>query len=296
MVLVYICAIIIGATLGFFGGGGAILTVPLLHYIVGMSITNAIATSLIIISIASIGATWQQARYHHVQWKSGLLIGLTGMVGSVIGAQLSIFLPPQSLLLILAAIMLSSGLAMLCNRFTNIMCDINMPPPSMVKIILTGSLIGIITGLVGAGGGFLVVPTLVLFFGLSMHQAIGTSLFVIALNTTSGALSHLSIVTLDFQLLSIIATLAIFGTWIGGRLARNIKAENLRKQFAFIIIFFALLLFIKELPSAITHAWYLDHWLIWSFVALAIIVSMFYFLTRRCLSRNWRVPFIDADD
>ncbi len=284
-------AMIIGITLGLFGGGGGILTVPLLHYGLTMPVDQAITTSLLIICITSVISTWQHAKHHHVLWREGSLLSLSGIVGAVIGAQLSSLFPPQSLLLILAAIMLASSIAMLCHRNELSHCDINTANHYTVTILVIGLIVGIVTGTVGAGGGFLVVPALVILLNLTLPTAIGTSLFVISFNTASGFVAHYQTISLDFQLIVIISLVAVTGAFIGGKVALKVSVNTLRKSFSLFIIVIALLLVATELPVAIQQDWFIQHAVSWAVLMLAITVSLFYFLTRSCLSTIWRVPF-----
>lgn len=286
-------AMIIGITLGLFGGGGGILTVPLLHYGLAMPVDQAIATSLLIICITSIFSTWQYTKQKHVLWREGSLLGFSGIIGAALGAHLSVVFPSQSLLLILAAIMLASSIAMLCNKNETLPCDLNTTKQSPISILAIGLIVGIVTGTVGAGGGFLVVPVLVLLLNLPLPTAIGTSLYVISLNTASGFIAHYQNTALDFKLIAIISLLAVAGTLIGGKIALKVSINTLRKSFSLFIILIALLLIATELPAAIQQDWFQRHNVLWALLMLAIIISLFYFLTRSCLSKIWRVPFFN---
>tara|TARA_R110002049_G_scaffold144478_1_gene306729 strand:+ start:675 stop:1565 length:891 start_codon:yes stop_codon:yes gene_type:complete len=288
-------AMIIGVTLGLFGGGGGILTVPLLHYGIAMPVDQAIATSLLIICITSIASTWQHAKQNHVLWREGYLLGFSGIIGAVLGAQLSALFPPQSLLLLLSSIMFASGIAMLCNRNDLKSCDVNMTKHSPMIIIFIGTIVGVVTGMVGAGGGFLVVPTLVILLNLPIPVAIGTSLFVISLNSASGFIAHYQTTTLDFKIIAIVSFLAVVGALIGGKIALKFSISTLRKSFSFFIILVAILLIAAELPIAIQQDWFQRHSVSWGLLMLAIIISLFYFLTRSCLSKIWRVPFFNLN-
>ena len=290
MLIISLLAILIGIALGFFGGGGAILTVPLLHYGLDMPLATAITTSLIIIGIASLISTLQYARHGHVDWRLGLIMGSTGMVGALLGARLTVYLPEQSLLLLLAAVMIASGIAMLCKRGSQVDCAVANSNIPLVKTASMGLIIGLFTGMVGAGGGFLVVPALILLGGLSVQLATGTSLFVITLNSSSGILGHINHTDLNYQIIAITTVCAIFGAILGSRLALSAKPEQMRKGFAGFILLIAAFLILKELPIVITQTWYISHWFMWSIVALSICSALLYFLTTTCLSRIWRLP------
>ena len=293
MVFIAIFSLVIGLTLGLFGGGGGILTVPFLHYALDMPVQEAITTSLIIIAITSVVSSWHYARAEKIIWREGWLFGLTGIIGSAVGALLAGLMPGHSLLLILSLIMLTSGIAMLCRRFDNRSCDISSAQLPLPAIILAGLAIGLVTGLVGAGGGFLVVPALVMMFKLPLPQAIGTSVFVIALNTISGSLIHLGQQQLDYVLITMISLLAVTGTLIGSKLALKISAPLLHIGFAVFIITIALTLMVREVPAILRQPWYLQYEALWLGFAVAISVGLLYFLTRTCLSRIWRLPFFN---
>jgi uncharacterized membrane protein YfcA len=284
-------AMIIGITLGLFGGGGGILTVPLLHYGLAMPVDQAITTSLLIICITSIVATSQYAKQKYVLWREGSLLGFSGIVGAVVGAQLSVLFPSQALLLMLAAMMLASSIAMLCNKNEILLCNLSPTKHSPVTILAIGLVVGIVTGMVGAGGGFLVVPALVVFLSLPLPIAIGTSLFVISLNTASGFIAHYQNSTLDVKLIAIISLLAVVGT-LNRRKNRDQDFDKYAPKKFFFVHYFSRLI-ATELPIAIQQDWFQQHHILWSLLVLAIIVSLFYFLTRSCLSKIWRVPFFN---
>ena len=290
--MIFSFAILIGITLGIFGGGGGILTVPLLHYGIHLPVNEAITTSLIVIFITSAISTLHYAGHQQVHWHHGLSIGGAGIVGSISGSLFADALPHSLLLLILTTVMLASGIAMLCRRGDSV-CDTAVGHTSRLLIIASGFGIGFLTGMVGSGGGFLVVPALILLFNLPMREAVGTSLFVIALNTGFGFVTHLSQALPSFKLVAVISLLATIGTFIGGRIALKLSTAWLRRGFAFFIISMALWIGVKEVPDAMHQAWYQHHPIMWLLVALVAVSGLLFFLTRSCMQRIWRQPFFD---
>ena len=181
--LTVVLALLVGISLGLLGGGGSILTVPLLAYVAGMDAKQAIATSLLVVGTTSAVAAVSHARAGRVQWRTGLIFGVAGMAGAYAGGVLAHFIPGSVLLLGFAAMMIATAIAMLRGRKQDPAgqspaASHDMP---VVKVVVEGLVVGLVTGMVGAGGGFLVVPALALLGGLPMPVAVGTSLVVIAM-------------------------------------------------------------------------------------------------------------------
>ncbi len=165
-------AVFVGVALGLLGGGGSILTVPLLAYVGGMDAKQAIATSLLVVGVTSVVGAISHARAGRVQWRTGLIFGGAGMVGAYAGGVLARFIPGTVLLIGFAVMMIATAVAMLRGRRTVDASGTGhrLPVP---KIVAEGLVVGLVTGLVGAGGGFLVVPALALLGGLPMPIAVG---------------------------------------------------------------------------------------------------------------------------
>lgn len=233
LILALVGAAIIGLSLGLLGSGGSILTVPILVYLIGQEEKTAIAGSLFIVGcIASVGGL-QSTAHKHVHWRSVIWFGLPGMAGSWLGAQLSVFVSGTFQLLLFVAVMLIAGFFM-------------VKPPKLEqtphqhatwKIILEGLLVGVLTGLVGVGGGFLIVPALVLLGGLPIHLAIGSSLLIIALKSFSGFAKYLEVLTqqgltLDWTILLTFVGVGVIGILSGGMVASRLDQNLLQKLFA----------------------------------------------------------------
>ena len=192
MLLAASLSVLIGLALGLLGGGGSILTVPILIYALHMEPKTAIATSLLVVGVTSLVAVIPHARAGRVQWRTAWVFGGTGMIGAYAGGRVAAYLPSSLLLLGFAAMMLATAVAMIRGRQQRPVsaeaggeaCPTGMCAP--VRSALHGLIVGAVTGLIGAGGGFLVVPALALLGGLSMPVAVGTSLLVIAIKSLAG--------------------------------------------------------------------------------------------------------------
>ena len=236
----------IGLSLGFFGGGGSILTVPLLVYVFGLPPKEAIASSLLIVGIASLSSGIQHARIGNVRPREGLFFGLAGVVGAYLGGRASAFLDGGLLLLLVAARMLLTASAMWRGRREP---DGRATPETLRsprRLILQGFAVGTFPGLVGAGGGVLIVPALALWAGLPMSAAIGTSLFVIVLNCASGFAGYAAHVAIDGRLVASVSVAAIAGAFAGARLAGRIDPARLRRAFAGFVLLMGTAILVRE--------------------------------------------------
>jgi uncharacterized membrane protein YfcA len=236
-------ALLIGVTLGLFGGGGSILTVPLLVYGFGLDPKTAIASSLAVVALASTAGAFQHWRAGNLALKTASVFGLAGMVGAYAGGRISARIDGGMLLLLFAAVMIATSLAMWRGRRGS-----NASPsqvePQVGRLVLQGLVVGSFTGLVGAGGGFLIVPALVLWAGMSMPTAVGTSLFIIVLNSLAGFAGYLAHVSVDPVLIGAVASCAVAGSFVGTQLSRRVDPNALRRGFsAFVLVMGGAILF-----------------------------------------------------
>lgn len=238
-------SVLIGVSLGFFGGGGSILTVPLLVYVFGMSPKEAIASSLLVVGVASASGAVQHWRAGNVRPKEGLLFGVAGMIGAYSGGRAAAFLDGGLLLLLFAAMMLLTATAMWRGR-KEPRDDGVYEMHSATKLGLQGFAVGSFTGLVGAGGGFLIVPALALWAGLPMSAAVGTSLLIIVLNTGAGFLGALSHVDVDYPTVTAVAGIAVAGSFLGSWLATRIQPSSLRRAFAAFVMAMGAFILVRE--------------------------------------------------
>ncbi|MET0595948.1 MAG: sulfite exporter TauE/SafE family protein, partial [Polyangiaceae bacterium] len=245
-ILAVMLSLAIGAVLGLLGGGGAILMLPMLVYVVGLDAKTAIAMSLFVVGATSVAGTGMHARQGAVRWRTGGIFGATAMAGAFAGGRLAHFVPPAVLLVLFALVMVVTGIAM--SR------DLQMRASAkgelrVGRVLVLGAAVGALSGLVGAGGGFLIVPALVLFGGMSMRESIGTSLFVITLQSLAGFAGHVTHVNIDWPLMLEIAGAAAAGSVIGARASKVISPARLRHAFAWLVIAMGLFMFVKQLPS-----------------------------------------------
>ncbi|MEU5531104.1 sulfite exporter TauE/SafE family protein [Micromonospora chersina] len=261
-------AVLIGVSLGLLGGGGSILAVPLLVYVADLPPKEAIATSLLVVGATSAVGVIPHARAHRVRWRTGLIFGVAGMTGAYAGGRLAEFIPAGFLLTGFAVMMLATAVAMIRGRRAAEGRPVphELPVP---RVVLDGVVVGLVTGLVGAGGGFLVVPALALLGGLPMPVAVGTSLVVIAMKSFAGLAGYLSSVSIDWGLAAAVVVAAVAGSFAGGRLAGRIPAEILRKAFGWFVVVMGVFVLGQQLPDQLRTSP-----LVWTGVGLAAAVTV----------------------
>lgn len=246
MVLVAIAlSLLIGLALGLLGGGGSMLTLPILTYALGVDAKAAIASSLLVVGVTSLAALVQPARAGNVEWRTGFVFGAGGVAGAFCGGLLADRFSPRTLLLLFAGMMVATSIAMFRGRRLD--GDVPESAAPAPKMALIGFLVGGLTGLVGAGGGFVVVPALALLGALPMKKAVGTSLLVITMNSFAGYLGHARHVAIDAPLTALVATAAVGGALLGGAFAASVRPELLRKGFAGFVLVMALFQIAQEL-------------------------------------------------
>ncbi|WP_435153122.1 sulfite exporter TauE/SafE family protein [Micromonospora aurantiaca (nom. illeg.)] len=241
-------AVLIGVSLGLLGGGGSILAVPLLVYVADLPAKEAIATSLLVVGATSAVGVIPHARAHRVRWRTGLIFGFAGMTGAYAGGRLAEFIPAGFLLTGFALMMLATAVAMIRGRRNAEGKPVPHELP-VFRVIIDGIVVGLVTGLVGAGGGFLVVPALALLGGLPMPVAVGTSLVVIAMKSFAGLAGYLSSVHINWGLAAAVTAAAIVGSFVGGRLAGKIPADLLRKSFGWFVVVMGVFVLGQQLPE-----------------------------------------------
>ncbi len=252
----YILAFCIGLSLGLIGGGGSILAVPILIYVMGVAPKAAIATSLAIVGMVSIIGTIPHWRQGNVNFKTAAFFAPTAMIGAYLGARLAdlplitetVQLTCFGLVMVIASVlMIRKGGNSSANHKVDFADQLALSNSSSWWAIPLQALgIGILTGFVGVGGGFLIVPALVLFGSVPMKEAIGTSLLIIAFNSATGFLGYLSQVELDWNLVISFIIAASIGTFIGAYLTRFIEAKNLQKGFGYFVLAIAVFVLIKR--------------------------------------------------
>lgn len=252
LVVALLLSTLVGGSLGLLGGGGSILTTPILLYVVGMGSHEAIATSLFVVGGTSVAALIPHARGRRVRWGTGALFGVTSMVGAYAAGRVAHFIPGSILLLAFGAMMVVTAAAMMRKKSpATSEGEGSQAPRSIWKIVLDGLVVGAVTGLVGAGGGFLVVPALVLLGGLPMREAIGTSLLVIAMKAFAAFAGHAGSTPIDYQLVALITLAAIVGSFAGAAFAGKMRQDLLRRGFAWFVVVMAVFLLSQEVPRAL---------------------------------------------
>lgn len=254
--LIVAVSLLIGVSLGILGGGGSILTVPILVYLAGQDTKEAIATSLFVVGVTSLAALVPHARAHRVRWRTGLLFGAFSMAGAYGGGRLAEYIPGTVLLVAFALMMLATAFAMLRKPRDGAKraarpAHRDLP---LKHIAVEGLVVGAVTGLVGSGGGFLVVPALAILGGLPMGIAVGTSLLVIAMKSFAGLAGHLSGVSIDWGVALTVTVAAVAGSLVGARLAGRIPQDALRKAFGWFVVVMGVFVLAQQLDSAVwTH-------------------------------------------
>ncbi len=253
----YIASAFIGVSLGLIGGGGSILTVPVLVYLFSISPTIAISYSLFIVGFTSLAGAYNNYRQGLVDLKTVLLFGSSSITTVFISRKFIIpFLPDvffeigsfkvtHSLfvMVVFAILMLAASMSMIRNKKEQAEKSSNEKP---FILVIYGVLIGSVTGLIGAGGGFLLIPALVILMKLPTKEAIGTSLLIIALNSLVGFAGDLGRHTIDWKFIIIVTSIAIAGIFIGGYFNQKINSEKLKKGFGWFVLIMGIYIIVKE--------------------------------------------------
>jgi hypothetical protein len=250
VLLALLGALAIGLSLGLLGSGGSILTVPVLHYLVGQPEKLAIGGSLFVVGLIAASAAIPYALHRQVDWRNVAWFGLPGMAGAWLGATLAHWVPGTVQLALFAVVMLISAWRMLRGGVSARTDD----KPHRTAVVAGGFGVGALSGLVGVGGGFLIVPALVLLAGVPMASAVGTSLAVIALNAFTGFAKYLGVLErqsleLDWPVLLAIAAVGIVASFVGHRLGRRLPQATLRKAFGVFLVVMGLVIVVDTGPG-----------------------------------------------
>ena len=229
-------AALVGLSLGLLGGGGSTLAVPILVYVLGFGAKTAIAMSLPIVGTTSLVGALGHWRSGNVRIRTALIFGLAAMGGAFSGARLASFMSGSVQLTILGVVMLVAAVAMFRGGIRAGVPRQTPSNPALVPLLVTAVGVGALTGIVGIGGGFLIVPALVLLAGLPMKQAVGTSLIVIAMNSFSGLAGYLGRVAVPWGFTAAFTGIAILGIVAGTALVRFASQDQLRRAFAVFLV------------------------------------------------------------
>ena len=229
---------LVGLALGLLGGGGSILTVPIFVYVLGFGAKEAIAMSLAVVGAVSLFGAAGHWRAGNVDLRVALVFGAVAMAGTYLGARLAVFFSGAAQLILFAMVMLLAAWFMFHPRKV----DARGPAPAglgqmpLALIVAEGLAVGVLTGLVGVGGGFLIVPALVLLGKVPMKQAVGTSLLVIAMKSAAGFLGYLGQVQVAWGLMAVFTAVAVGGILLGTYLVRFVPQAALQRAFAVFLV------------------------------------------------------------
>ncbi len=237
----YFFAALIGLSLGTLGGGGSILTVPVFVYVLGFEPKLAIAMSLPVVGLAALAGVVTHWRAGNVQLKTAVVFGSIAMVGSYAGARASIWFSGPAQLLILGIVMVTAAVSMLRNASQPDAQNEAGRAPHPALLLAVGLGVGLLTGLIGIGGGFLIVPALVILGRVPMKAAVGTSLLVIALNSASGYLGYAGRATIPWGFMARFTSVAVLGIIVGTALVRHIPTRQLKRAFAVLLVIIGVL-------------------------------------------------------
>jgi len=234
----------IGVLVGLLGGGGSILAVPALVYLAGVPLAEALPTSLVVVGVTAAVGLLPRLAARQIQWPIALVFGGAGALTAVAGAAVNRLLPDPVVLILFAALMVAAGLRMLHRSpAAGTACStaggsINWRH-CLPRAIGGGLAVGFLTGLLGVGGGFLVVPALVIGLGVPMSAAIGTSLVIVAVNAAAGVAAYAGSAGLDATLMLAVTVPAALAAGIAGRLGAGLPTERLRRWFGVLVLLVA---------------------------------------------------------
>ncbi len=243
-------AVFVGVSLGLLGGGGSILTVPLLAYVGGLDSKHAITASLLVVGVTSAVGAIAHLRAGRVRWGVAVPFGAAAMTGAYGGGLLARFIPGTVLLTTFAVIMIAAAAAMLRGRKNTPGSSAAAPLP-LVRMAVLGVGVGTVSGLVGAGGGFLLVPALALLAGLPMPAAVGTSSVVIAMQSFAGLAGHLAGAQIDWRMSTMVTAAAVASAVIGGRLTGLVDPNALRMLLGWFVLLMASVILAQETTPAV---------------------------------------------
>lgn len=262
LILGYILAVAVGISLGLIGSGGSILTVPILVYIMGIDPVLATAYSLFIVGATALVGGVQSARLGGVDFKTVVIFGIPSIIAVYITRAFLVPLIPEHVITLFGFEVTKPILLMILFAVVMVAASITMIRPQKIKsvvgnaplvynypmIILEGAVVGMLTGFVGAGGGFLIIPALVLLAKMPMKKAVGTSLFIIAAKSLIGFTGDLKgDEIIDWKLLAIFTVASIFGIVLGLLMAKKIPGEKLKSAFGWFVLLMGIYIIVKEL-------------------------------------------------
>jgi uncharacterized membrane protein YfcA len=256
----YLASILIGIALGLIGGGGSILTVPVLVYLFGVSPLLSTSYSLFIVGSTSLVGAVNNFKQGFLNVKIALLFGLSSITTVFLTRKFIIPIIPKEvakvgdfiitenvlMMVLFAMLMVLAAIAMIRNGKAEPKVKPVKLKLNIIKLLIYGVIIGIVTGFLGAGGGFLLIPTLVILMGLPMKEAVGTSLLIIALNSLFGFTGDLGHFKINWIFLLTITAIALVGLFIGSVIGKKIEGAKLKKGFGYFVLIMGVYIIIKE--------------------------------------------------
>ena len=265
----YLASIFIGISLGLIGGGGSILTVPVLVYLFDIDPIQATAYSLFIVGASSLFGAWPKYKQGFVHLKTAIIFGIPSIIAVFVTRKYLLPAIPNEIaefwginitkslmmMLLFAILMVAASFSMIRSKTSKETVTEGEQKFNYPLILIEGALVGMLTGLVGAGGGFLIIPALVMLSKLPMKQAVGTSLLIIAAKSLIGFTGDLGNSTINWTLLLSVSALAIAGIFIGDNLSKHIDGNQLKKGFGWFVLVMGLYVIVQQLffPIASTH-------------------------------------------
>jgi uncharacterized protein len=260
-ILGYIAAVIIGISLGLIGSGGSILTVPILVYLFHIEPVLATAYSLLIVGLTSFFGAFNNFRKNQISLPTALIFGVPAIASVFITRKYIIPALPNyffqlgevmitkgiALLIIFAVLMIISSYSMIRDKQSELEKETKKVKLNIPIVLTEGLIVGFVTGLVGAGGGFLIIPALVLFSGLSMKKAVGTSLLIISAKSLIGFTGDMMNFKMDWFFLMMLSLLSTSGIFIGGWIGNYISGDKLKPSFGWFILVMGVYIIVKEL-------------------------------------------------
>jgi len=240
----FILAGFAGLSLGLLGGGGSILTVPILVYSLSIDPKTAVAMSLAIVGFTTLFGVFAHYKNKNIDFKIAFLFGAAALPATFLGSYVSQFISGSVQLVIFAVIMILAATFMFKGRK-----EVEHKQFNLIYTIISGLVVGVMTGLIGVGGGFLIVPALMYFSGIDMKKSVGTSLFIISFNSFFGFISYIDKVSIEWTLLGKFTVCSVIGILIGSKLVQYVPQNFLKKIFAIFLVIMGVFVLYKNIEA-----------------------------------------------